>query len=636
MQFDDKTEYNKSNDIFGDPLPKYADMLTGYTEAPMFASCRIGNLLEYHRHRNTYRARLEKERTSFNVAIREAGLSREGNAKKRAAKKKFSLIASAVAAVAAVAAGLGIWYACTHTPSYLSVVEHQYAYEVESNNTITIKDVKAPKYAIKNGQLAIPDTIEGKPVACIGRKAFQKMDMTSVTMPNTVTDIGYMAFYKCENLISVKLSDNLQGIGEKAFAECTSLKEFKIPKGAGYGEAMLQGCDALETLELPQINQGTGGDLYDILKGAARNSLLHITIHKGRLEHGEFDHYKALKTVYLGEGIEESGLSQPLFAGCTSLTEITVAKIPKKLGTMMCSYSTTGFVQAAGGYVPSSLRRVTVLSGNINESAFNGCSMLASVTIKSETASIGDYAFSGCTNLKNLVAEGKIITVGEGAYKKCTNLTAAPIGTETTQIQKETFYECKNLQEVTISDKVETIGASAFYGCEALKTITIPSSVKSLQTNAFNGCKSLETVSLTYGLQSIASGVFSNCVALKSIEIPDSVTTLSEKAVFSGCSNLEAVTIGSGVIAIGSGYSSASLFSGCTSLKTVTLFSTMRMLASGTFKECSQLSEILFAGTMQEWKNINKYSSWAPSGTDSLRICCSDGTLAKDGTQIVE
>ena len=53
--------------------------------------------------------------------------------------------------------------------------------------------------------------------------------LTSVTIPDSVTSIGYEAFYECESLTSVTIPDSVTSIGDEAFRYCTSLTSVTIP-----------------------------------------------------------------------------------------------------------------------------------------------------------------------------------------------------------------------------------------------------------------------------------------------------------------------------------------------------------------------------------------------------------------------
>jgi fibronectin type III domain protein len=69
-------------------------------------------------------------------------------------------------------------------------------------------------------------------VTKIGERAFYFSSVESIVIPDTVTEIGNLAFAKCENLAEVTLSEGLKTIGRNAFGGCTALKEIEIPASA--------------------------------------------------------------------------------------------------------------------------------------------------------------------------------------------------------------------------------------------------------------------------------------------------------------------------------------------------------------------------------------------------------------------
>ena len=70
--------------------------------------------------------------------------------------------------------------------------------------------------------------------------------ITSITIPNTVTSIGERAFEYCANLTSLSLPDSITSIGRGAFANCSSLTNITIPAGVKHiGEGAFAGCSNL-------------------------------------------------------------------------------------------------------------------------------------------------------------------------------------------------------------------------------------------------------------------------------------------------------------------------------------------------------------------------------------------------------
>ena len=66
-------------------------------------------------------------------------------------------------------------------------------------------------------------------VTRIGSYAFERCDLTSVTIPDSVTSIGDSAFSNCTGLTSVTIGDSVTSIGDSAFSDCTGLTSVTIP-----------------------------------------------------------------------------------------------------------------------------------------------------------------------------------------------------------------------------------------------------------------------------------------------------------------------------------------------------------------------------------------------------------------------
>jgi hypothetical protein len=78
--------------------------------------------------------------------------------------------------------------------------------------------------------ITIPAKINGLPVKAISANAFAApslvaSSLTSVTIPDGVTNIGYGAFSGCTGLTSVTIPNNVTGIGENAFNYCIGLHQ---------------------------------------------------------------------------------------------------------------------------------------------------------------------------------------------------------------------------------------------------------------------------------------------------------------------------------------------------------------------------------------------------------------------------
>ena len=93
--------------------------------------------------------------------------------------------------------------------------------------------------------ITIPDTVTE-----IGLRAFHKnQDLTSITIPNSVTFIGNGAFLNCVNLKNIKLSNNLETINEALFQGCENLENIVISNSVKIIQLYaFKGCKKLNKL----------------------------------------------------------------------------------------------------------------------------------------------------------------------------------------------------------------------------------------------------------------------------------------------------------------------------------------------------------------------------------------------------
>ena len=118
------------------------------------------------------------------------------------------------------------------------------------------------------GDIVLPDSYNGLPITTIGRVAFgHNNNITSIVIPDSVTDICEEAFQGCRGLKSVALPNNLTSIGDAAFTGCSSLESIVFPDSlTSIGYYAFSSC-RLKTITIPK-NVGYIGD------GAFRNNQL--------------------------------------------------------------------------------------------------------------------------------------------------------------------------------------------------------------------------------------------------------------------------------------------------------------------------------------------------------------------------
>ena len=237
---------------------------------------------------------------------------------------------------------------------------------------------------------------------------------------------------------------------------------------------------------------------------------------------------------------------------------------------------------------------------SIGENVFNGCKNLTTINIPNVT-SIGESAFNGCSNLITMYIPNAT-SIGDSAFNGCSNLITMTI-TNVTSIGKSAFEECSNLTVINIPN-VEIIASNTFSGCSLLKTLIIPK-VTSIEKYAFNGCYNLNQISLPsiieisentlpYSIyilsidllncETVNERAFNDWSNITTINIPN-VTTIGKNA-FNGCKNLTTINIPK-VTSIGE-----YVFNSCYNLTTIIISDSISIIGKYAFNGCKNLTTI--------------------------------------------
>ncbi len=99
----------------------------------------------------------------------------------------------------------------------------------------------------------IPSKHNGKAVTSIGIHAFEDcINLTDVTLPDSITSIGKYAFSGCENLTTINIPNSITSIGRYAFEDCESLTNITLPNNLTSIEAAaFHGCSSLTSIIIP-------------------------------------------------------------------------------------------------------------------------------------------------------------------------------------------------------------------------------------------------------------------------------------------------------------------------------------------------------------------------------------------------
>ncbi|MBR3919826.1 MAG: leucine-rich repeat protein, partial [Clostridia bacterium] len=151
-----------------------------------------------------------------------------------------------------------------------------------------------------------------------------------------------------------------------------------------------------------------------------------------------------------------------------------------------------------------------------------------------------------------------------------------------------------------------SINYDTFHDCSSLTNITVPDSVTSIGDRAFYNCSSLASIEIPDSVTSIGGYAFSNCSSLASIIIPNSVTSIGGYA-FSYCSSLTNITIPESVTSIDNG-----TFYGCSNLTSVTISDGVTSIGMRAFYNCNNLKSVTIPNS------VTSIGNWAFCGCSGL------------------
>lgn len=414
--------------------------------------------------------------------------------------------------------------------------------------------------------IVLPEKYQDLPVLEIVDEAFSGCKTVyTITIPDTVTKIGYSAFKGCSKLESVVIGCGVKRIGNEAFESCGSLTSIIIPDTVTkIGYRAFYNCTKLADITLPFVggdrNNGGWGGLQPLtnsslqLAGADTDEISqahfgYIFGASSYLENGSFVPV-SLKTVVItgGESIGEGA-----FYDCNNLASIILPDDITDIGDRafwncrsLMSVVVPDKVVAIGGY------------------AFGNCVKLTSVVLSNSSVDVGAFAFSGCGSLVyNVYDKGRYLGNEQNPYAILIGATSVTITSITVAPETESIYygalsDCSKLNSITLPFVGKTndgksnthfgylFGTSSYednVDCvpASLKTVVITGSTR-IDDYAFYGCNKLTNVTLPDGLKSIGAKTFWECSSLTGIMIPNSVTSIGTLA-FRGCKSLSVVDI---------------------------------------------------------------------------------------------
>lgn len=485
------------------------------------------------------------------------------------------------------------------------------------------------QYSGSAAALTIPSSLDGHTVKQIGSYAFGKnTTLTSVSIPETVTELKYSAFEDCTSLTAVTIPGGLTKAGSLSngvFTGCSALTTVQFGSGlVSIPDALFEGT-GLKTITLPesvtsigpwafancakleQVSFPAGLTSIDLCAFENCTALTAVTLPKRLTELGNeaFENCSALKSVWIPKSLTNINGFGGSFKGCTALTDITFE---------------TGITKIADyQFADSPIKSITIPGTvtTVGMSAFSGCANLTAIDLPSSVTEIDGYAFSstgltavtlpkhlrklgtdafaGCTALKSVFIPLSLQNVSS-PFRNCTALTDVTFEDGRTELP-DTLLEGSGVRQLTVPQTVTKIGYSAFAGCTQLTAITLPAGLTSIGFSAFENCTALTGVALPDSLTALGSGAFRNCSALTAVEFPAGITPASwsiGSGMLKNCTSLRSVKLPKTVSSLGNDF-----FAGCTALEQIVLPDSVTEIGSNLFNGCTALTDVTLSTNLQ-------------------------------------
>lgn len=374
------------------------------------------------------------------------------------------------------------------------------------NCTIPIKGITVaydnPNYIVDNGVLYTSDhyrlikctysisSLNINPLTrTINNNCFENTAIQELVIPNTVTNIDYLALSKINNLKSLSVLANYSSLN---IIDCPLLEKIYIAKTiTRIEDDCFSGCNSLKEIVIDSDNSKyqsvnnviyNDQELYYYPSGKTDQTFIVAQNIKSTNQEAFADN-KYLKEIVLPDTFEKFGLGT--FNNCSNLETIN---IPTAVNSLHESYANQYGYQTPYGYI------------------FEGCYNLTNVEVDKE-------------NKSYLVEDGTLYSKDYSILIKNLDHTKQSIVTKdaTKVIDQEAFSNCKNLVSIDLNN-VSNIMKYAFINCTSLQDLTYPM-VEEFGTKG---------------------GIFTNCTSLKKIKLPDKLTSIytAGEPIFKGCTAL--------------------------------------------------------------------------------------------------
>lgn len=574
-------------------------------------------------------------------------------------KKKLTLILISVIAIIAIVIVIAIIVVRNNPKSQFEYTKYW------RNDYVTIEGIKNEGYAIKDGTVEIPSTIDGMEVG-LGSLVFEGDSVTTLILPQNLQEIFSDSLDGCLSLKNIvykgTISDwnNIEGVEDvdiskynfshEGSCECSSwssISEYDCELGGTktksclycskvYTETIAPTTHTVTTMQKIEPTCSSNGKTEG-KKCSVCNKIIVEPNEIPMLSHTvvvdnavsatcsatgltEGSHCSICKTVLVAQkttsklshtmsgwkittaaGCNTTGTESNSCTKCTYKESRTIAAKGHSFGTVSCSKC--GIEKPSQGLIYNSV------SDGYEVADIGSCTdtriVLPDYYNGKPVVSIGNSAFASVDTISEIVMQEGLLRIGNSAFSY-SSITTAKIPNSVTFIDEDAFDNCDSLISVYLGSGLTSTGGTIFAWCDSLTSIYCPS--------VEVWCRASLRIFYCYGAQ-----VYFNNILAEEITIPGTIDKI-EYEVFSDIRTLTTVRISEGVkeISWGAFYDTTKSLTYYKSFKTLYLPSTITYIGSDAFPYT--IETVYYNGTMAEWAEVTNYEYFT-------KVVCTDGVV---------
>ena len=343
-------------------------------------------------------------------------------------------------------------------------------------------------------QLADINISDMNTLTSTGNYVFYNTGFTTMTLPNSITEMGYCPFYGCKNLTSVNVPTGMFWVPYDFCRDCPNLVNVQMHDGIRIIQHnAFYGCKSLKSIAL---NDQIASIEYNAFRDCDSLAISKLPPSLAFIGDAAFMNDKAITgNLVVPDSVVQ--IDANAFNG-TNITSVTLPKSIEKWGTGL----------------------------------FANCSQLTSVSLPANIRRITNYMFEKCTALEQIQVPDSLMEVGYGAFEN-SGLASITLPDSLSVIESYAFRGTQ-LQEFRVPEGVHgDPGSYTWYQCKRLKSMYLGRNQDYSQLSSFTclqSCDSLQLLRIYAGTppkcDSWYMGYRTNCV----LEVPEDAIAFYQEA----------------------------------------------------------------------------------------------------------